>query len=178
MESACARDSSLPTQSTTTSAPPVRRARRLERAGTAAHGPHQLVGLEGGVGAELVGESALIACLAPTSRVRRRVTWAKAATVHSPSVPAPSTATVWQASAAREGGVHGTGGGLDHHGVVIVSVVGHGMELGLVRDEAPRRPASAGVGAEPDLQPRGEMAEGDALASARAALGARRDRAG
>ena len=63
----------------------------------------------------------------------------------------------------RHGGVHGAGRGLDHDGVVVGELVGHGMELRVVGHEASRRPPSAGVAAEADLQPRGEVAEGDAL---------------
>ena len=81
-----------------------------------------------------------------------------------------------------EGGVHGAGGRLDHDGVVVAQLVGDDVELAAVGDQPGGRPPAAGVGAVADLQARGEMAEGDALAAARAAFAAggarRRDAAG
>ncbi len=73
----------------------------------------------------------------------------------------------------RHRGVDRARGGLHHHGVVIGKGVGHRVELGLMGHEPSARPTPARVGAEPDLQPRRQVAEGDTLAPAGPSLGAR-----
>ena len=58
------------------------------------------------------------------------------------------------------------GQGLDQDGPLVGQAVGDRVELGPVGDERGAPPA-AGVGAVPDLQPRGDVPHGDAVARAR-----------
>ena len=100
---------------------------------------------------------------------------ASAATVHKPERARTEDGHgVAGVDLGGDRGVHRARGGLDHHGVVVGQGVGHPMELRLVGHEPARRPTPAGVGAEPDLQARRQVAEGDTLAPAGAAFGARR----
>ena len=83
--------------------------------------------------------------------------------------------------AGRQDGVDGTGGGLDHHGVLVGEVVGDGVELGGVGRQAGVGPAPAGVGAEPGLEAGFDVAEGHVAAQPGVplgALGAERDGCG
>ncbi len=98
MRSAWAIDSSLPTQSITTSAPPVSvpdASSERERRRTAR------TSCSGSIATSAPSSSANVrwcAYLAPTASHAGGVSWASAATVHRPRVPAPSTATVVVAS--------------------------------------------------------------------------------
>ena len=100
-----------------------------------------------------------------------------AASVSSPIVPAPMIAIVspgWTSAPAR--GVQRARERLHQHGVLVGEVVGHGVQLRLVRDEA-FAPAAARLAAEAGLQAGGQRAV-DHVATQRGqalrALGARR----
>ncbi len=175
---ASVRLASLPTQSITWSAPPVRRmmspsprameplARRTARAispgSTTWWAPRRRA------------RAFWVGCLATARIVQGRPNWARAAMVNRPRAPAPSTTTRSpRAHVGGQGPVHGTRGGLDHHRGLVAPVVGDGVELAGVSHHA-GRPAPAGVAAEPGLQAGLDGAEGDALAAAEVATGARR----
>ena len=101
---------------------------------SAPHGPGQLVGVDHHVGAELLGQLALVGVLGPHDQrapAPRPTRWRRAAARCRPRVPAPRTATVSPASTpADERGVHGAGRRLDHDRVLVGERVGHGVELG------------------------------------------------
>ena len=74
-----------------------------------------------------------------------------------PRVPAPDHGhQVAVGHPGRQRGVDGAGGRLDQHGVLVGQRVGHGVELAGVGHQRGGRPAAAGVGAEPGLEPGGQ----------------------
>ena len=181
MARASVMEAALPTQSNTTSAPSVSRPastsdpawRRTARAswsgGTTWSAPSE------------AASSRWRACLAPTTTVHGGGR-ADQVVEGGDGGEAEGAGTdhgddVAGGDAGRQGGVDGAGRRLDHDGVLVAQRVGHGVELAGVGHQRCRRPAAAGVGAEPGLQPGLEGAEGHVAAQAgvaRPALGAER----
>ena len=125
------------------------------------------------VGAEAARGGLLAGVLGDGRSAWRRARASRtAASVSSPIVPAPMIATCspgWMSAIARR--VQRAGERLDQHGVLVGEVVGHGVQLRLVGDEA-LAPAAAGLAAEAGLQARGDVAVGR-VAAQRAAGPAR-----
>ncbi len=172
---AWASDSSLPTQSITTSAPPVRVPDASSDRDRRPHGPGQLVGVHHHVGPELLGEPALVRvlgadeqcpgagqtaparppCTGPGCPHRGRPRCAG----HRPRPP-PRRArrTRWAPPSRR---LRRTGRRA------------RGCSWASCATSPPDGPTPAGVAAETDLQSRRQVAEGDAFAPTGAALGTR-----
>ncbi len=126
----------------------------------------QLVGIAGDVGAELLGEALLVGVLGGGEEGAAEV--AETADGGDREQTEGAGADDRRlAGVDATGGVHRARGRLDQHGLLVGQVVGDGDELGLVGDEQGRPPA-AGRLAEPGLQARFEVPEGDALAEVRA----------
>ena len=142
------RDSALPTQSTTMSAPPVSCAGFRQRAATwrrTARG--SCSGVTTAVGPELAGQPSLVGVLGPGESVPGVGQRAQGGDRGEPErARAEHGHHVAGVDLGGERGVDGAGRRLDHHGVVVAQRVGHGVELAAVRDQAGRGPAAAGVG--------------------------------
>ncbi len=130
MASAWARDSSLPTQSTTTSAPPVSVPETSSERDRRRTTPGQVPGVDHHVGPELLGQGALMGVARPDEHGARRgevdqggdgaqAEGSRPEHRHGVSGPHPGV----------EGGVHGAGGGLHHDGVVVGQRVGDEVQL-------------------------------------------------
>ncbi len=167
-----------PRSRSTTSAPPVRWPEVLERARTGAARP-----APAGPGSTATSAPSSLGQLVAGARTwpppaarRARSDWRRAAMVVSPSVPAAEHGHGVARLDARPPGrrARRRPWARPSRRRRRTELVGHGWSWPPWATRPTCRPSAPGVGAEPDLQPRGEMAEGDPLASARATLGAGR----
>ena len=152
----------MPTQSTTTSTPPVSCVARPWKTRSRSERPGQLARRDDLVGAELGGEPALLGVLGGGDDACRRSVRRRSAATVEQAERAGTDHGDGRRAATTGGGVDRAGGGLDHDRGLVGQTRRAPAPAGC--GGRPSGPAAAGVGAVAALQPRLQVAEGDALA--------------